>query len=183
MRTSSRILPLTSAAFLLLAGGAIAQTDQPASGGSPQMTPAAPAAPPGVDSTMPNIGKPKAATPPAAPDAAARLAAMGGSPVVGLPVKSADNQSVGTIDNVIVGHDGRVQNLVVSVGGVLGVGAKDVVVSWNDVTIDDGRHEAIAAMSKDELKRAPAFHPPPAGPTNQSMIPLPRSSTTSGTRE
>lgn len=175
MRTASKTLSLTGAAFLLLAGGALAQTDQPTPGGSPQMTPAAS---PGPDSTMPNAGLQQPA-----PSPAARMAATAGSPVVGLPVKSADNQSVGKIDNVIIGHDGRVQNLVVSVGGILGVGAKDVMVSWNDLTIDAGRNEAIAAMSKDELKRAPEFHPRPASTANQSMIPLPKSSPPPGTRE
>jgi hypothetical protein len=106
--------------------------------------------------------------------AAARAETARGSPVVGLPVKSADNRAVGKIDNVIIGHDGRVQNLVVAVGGVLGVGATDVVVSWSDLTIDAGRNEAIAAMSKSELLRQPAFHAPTAGSARQSMIPLPK---------
>lgn len=147
MRDASRTLSLTTTAFLLLAGGALAQSSQPA------------------------------------PDAAARAATAVGSPVVGLAVKSADNQSVGTIDNVIIGHDGRVQNLVISVGGVLGVGAKDVVVSWNDLTIDTGRNEAIAAMSKDELKRQPEFHGRTADSSHQNMIPLPKRPAAADTAE
>jgi hypothetical protein len=156
MQNAVKILSLTVAAILLVAGGTLAQSGPPDSG----TTPVSPM-----------------------PGAAARAVAAYGSPVVGLPVKSADNLAVGKIDNVIIGHDGRVQNLVVAVGGVFGVGATDVVVSWNDLTIDAGRNEAIAAMSKGELLRQPAFHAPRAEPASQSTIPLPKTPAVTGASE
>ncbi len=148
MQNAFKTLSLSAAAMLLLAGGSVAQS------GPPEFRATTP--------TSPERG------------AAARAETALGSPVVGLPVKSADNRAVGKIDNVIIGHDGRVQNLVVAVGGVFGIGATDVVVSWSDLTIDAGRNEAIAAMSKGELMRQPAFHAPTAGLARQSMIPLPK---------
>jgi hypothetical protein len=156
MQNAFKTLLLTAAAILLVAGGTLAQSSLPDSG----TTPASPM-----------------------PGAAARAATARGSPVVGLPVKSADNLAVGKIDNVIIGHDGRVQNLVVAVGGVFGVGATDVVVSWNDLTIDAERNEAIAAMSKGELMQQPAFHAPRAEATPQSMIPLPKKPAATGASE
>ncbi len=79
--------------------------------------------------------------------------------MIGLVVKSSDNAKVGKIDNVLVSADGKVDKVVIDVGGVLGLGGKDVVVNWGDLQINSGQREAQIAMSQDQLKNAPPFRP------------------------
>src|SRR5262249_51161657 len=47
------------------------------------------------------------------------------STLIGSTVYSPDNQKVGDINDVIVGLDGKVEGVVIGVGGFLGLGEKD----------------------------------------------------------
>lgn len=53
--------------------------------------------------------------------------------LIGVAVYSADNRKVGTVKDVLIDHDGVVQVVVIGVGGVLGIGAKDVGVPFTSV--------------------------------------------------
>jgi hypothetical protein len=46
--------------------------------------------------------------------------------LIGVAVYSADDQKVGVVKDVLIGHDGTVQVVVIGVGEFLGLGAKDV---------------------------------------------------------
>jgi len=58
---------------------------------------------------------------------------MRGSKLMGVDVYGADNQKIGDIDEVLVGKDGRIQAVVVGVGGFLGIGQKDVAIPYDQV--------------------------------------------------
>lgn len=58
---------------------------------------------------------------------------MRGSKLMGVDVYGADNQKVGDIDEVLVGKDGKVQAVVVGVGGFLGIGEKDIAIPYDQV--------------------------------------------------
>jgi sporulation protein YlmC with PRC-barrel domain len=66
---------------------------------------------------------------------------------------------IGTVTDLIVDNNGNVTTAVVSVGGLLGVGAKDVAVPFKDlkVTSRDGKDWLVLHETKDQLKAAPAF--------------------------
>lgn len=133
----------SAAAVMLLAGGALAQS-VPGSGPSgitPQ--PQYPSASPSPGPTSSSAGSPSAPS--------------GEMSIVGLDVRSSQNEDVGKITNVVVSPDGKVDKLVVSMGGVLGVGGTQVALNWNDIHLDQVAHQAVISMSKDQLKSAPKY--------------------------
>jgi sporulation protein YlmC with PRC-barrel domain len=66
---------------------------------------------------------------------------------------------IGSVSDVLVAPDGRVNALIVGVGGFLGVGEKDVAVDFNAVKPTKKNDKTYLTMNatKDELKAAPGF--------------------------
>ena len=73
---------------------------------------------------------------------------------------SGNWNDVGEINDFVVGEDGSVQAVIVGVGGFLGIGEKDVAVTWDDVSAtydDDGSRFLVVSMTQDALENSPAF--------------------------
>jgi sporulation protein YlmC with PRC-barrel domain len=85
---------------------------------------------------------------------------MNASQVIGLNVRNNSDDSIGKISELVVNQDGKVQGVVVDVGGFLGIGAHPVMLKWNQVKIGprDGSIEASVDMTKDTLKQMPAYN-------------------------
>ena len=69
-------------------------------------------------------------------------------------------QSIGEINDLIVEDDGSVSAAIIGVGGFLGVGEKNVVVSFNALEMtkdEEGDRYVILATTKEDLEAAPAF--------------------------
>jgi sporulation protein YlmC with PRC-barrel domain len=106
------------------------------------------------------------------------------SKLVGVNVYNQNNDKIGDISEVIVDKSGKADAVVIGVGGFLGIGQKDVAVSFNDLkwsdqpvadknakTPDNSNRSAasnsnrnrtypdhaILNLSRDELKNAPDF--------------------------
>ena len=85
-----------------------------------------------------------------------------GLSLIGAKVVSANGDAVGRIANLIVDEDGTVASVIIEVGGLLGVGGKNVAVTYRSLKIarnqagDAIDHVTIAA-TKDELARVAAF--------------------------
>jgi sporulation protein YlmC with PRC-barrel domain len=83
------------------------------------------------------------------------------SNVIGLDVYNNQNQNIGRIKDVAVNEHGRAQAIIVSVGGVLGVGTRYVAVKPSDIKVsyNDGDKKWHATMNTtaDQLKSAPEF--------------------------
>ncbi len=85
------------------------------------------------------------------------------SNLVGDSVYSGANTSsdrIGDINNLIVSSNGRVEGIVIGVGGFLGIGEKDVGVPFDNVSMtrgENGQPHAMLAASRDQLKNAPSF--------------------------
>lgn len=71
---------------------------------------------------------------------------------------NADNK-VGEIKDMLLDQGGKVQALIVSVGGFLGMGEKDVAVAFDAVqpTQRDNKWWLAMNVSKDQLRTAPGF--------------------------
>ncbi len=69
------------------------------------------------------------------------------------------NTKIGQVADVLVDQDGRINALIVGVGGFLGAGEKDVAVSFNTVkaTMKDNKIYLTMNTTKDALKAAPGF--------------------------
>jgi sporulation protein YlmC with PRC-barrel domain len=75
-----------------------------------------------------------------------------GSKLVGVSVYGPNQKKVGSIKDILMDHDGNAKVIVISVGGFLGIGSKDVGVPFK-------------AMQWRTEGRAAATNPPPATTT------------------
>jgi sporulation protein YlmC with PRC-barrel domain len=81
----------------------------------------------------------------------------------GTDVVGSDDQKIGDVSDILFDKNGKIEAYVVSVGGFLGIGAKDVAIdpaSFQPVPGKDANDMKLRlSMTKDELKAAPAFEP------------------------
>jgi len=84
------------------------------------------------------------------------------SNLIGMTVYSGtgDNaDKIGKVDDLVVSPDGAIQALVIGVGGFLGMGEKDVAVSFDSaqLTQTDGDDRLVVQTTADALKAQTAF--------------------------
>jgi PRC-barrel domain len=78
------------------------------------------------------------------------------SKLLGSAVINEANESVGTIDDLIITNTDKVPFAVLSVGGFLGVGTKYVVVASTSLEVHDKRM-LLRGATKDSLMKLPGF--------------------------
>src|SRR5580700_9039637 len=78
------------------------------------------------------------------------------SKVVGSSVVNEANETVGTIDDLIVTPGEKVPFAVLSVGGFLGMGTKYVVVPYSSLQVRD-KKMVLPGATKESLKGLPEF--------------------------
>jgi len=79
------------------------------------------------------------------------------SKVIGSTVVNEANETVGTIDDLIVTPNEKVPFAVLSVGGFLGMGTKYVVVPYNSLEVHD-QQMMLRGATKESLKSLPEFN-------------------------
>src|SRR5204862_8312664 len=91
--------------------------------------------------------------------------------LIGAKVGGPDNQTVGSINDLLMEKSGNVVAAVIGVGGFLGIGSKNVAVPFKSLALSrdaDGNDKIAMRFSKDELQQAPDFKPlmppPPKAP-------------------
>jgi hypothetical protein len=79
--------------------------------------------------------------------------------VIGAKVRNDNKDAVGTVQDMYVDASGNIKTVVLSVGGFLGVGSKDVAMKWSDIKQSrDGKSVVLTtSLSKDELKSMPDY--------------------------
>jgi hypothetical protein len=79
----------------------------------------------------------------------------------GTDVLGADNQKIGDVSDILFDKSGKIEAYVVSVGGFLGMGAKEVALAPSAFDVVPGSNGAAPklkiSMTKDELKAAQNF--------------------------
>jgi sporulation protein YlmC with PRC-barrel domain len=79
------------------------------------------------------------------------------SKLIGQNVINDKNEKVGSLDDVIIGHD-KSLFAVVQVGGFLGIGSHLVAVPYDSLNVDEsGRKVVLPGASKEELKNLAEF--------------------------
>ena len=76
--------------------------------------------------------------------------------VLGKTVFNEKDETIGTIDDIIVAPDKAVSYAIIGAGGFLGVGRRDVAIPVNQLREDSGRF-ILAGGSKDAIKAMPEF--------------------------
>lgn len=75
------------------------------------------------------------------------------SKLVGATVYNDQNQSVGTVDDILLAHDSKQPDrAIISVGGFLGIGSKLVEVSYDRLKLEANNKVVMPNATKDELK-------------------------------
>jgi len=174
-----RLLMTTAAASLLAIGasayaqdsntGATGQSQQPpvvtptppasndATGGTTDMTnpaapPADPAAPAPAAEAAPANPPPSDAVISAQSDGEVRA-----DQLIGMTVYNAEGEKVGSVHDILLDKEGKATGVVLSVGGVLGVGAKSVGLTWKEIDVKPEQQQVQISYTKDQLEAAPDF--------------------------
>jgi hypothetical protein len=117
---------------------------------------------------------------------------MRASKLIGASVRNDANESIGSINELILGKDGRLAAVVVGVGGFLGIGEREVALDFKSLKFERDTSATARADSvvvrvnatRDALKAAPAWtwdersstgSPPATPPANR---PAPGGTTT-----
>jgi sporulation protein YlmC with PRC-barrel domain len=80
------------------------------------------------------------------------------SKLIGSTVYNEQNQSVGSLDDILMTHDQKQPvQAVISVGGFLGIGSKLVEVPYDRLKLEDGNKVVMPNASRDELKSMQSF--------------------------
>lgn len=85
--------------------------------------------------------------------------ALLGKELMGKNVQSTveDDKSIGTIGDLLLNEEGEISAVIVSVGGFLGMGQKDVAIAWDSLELTQEGDEYIVKVnaSQDALENAP----------------------------
>ncbi len=127
-------------------------------------TPALAQQAPGTDSTAPSAATSPAMNTPAS-DANRFMTNEGPNQwLVGnlwnRSVYNASGKSIGDLKDVLIGPDGKIQALIVGVGGFLGLGEKNVAVDYSYLEKNGSitPNRITLNMSEQDLRSAPAFN-------------------------
>ena len=81
--------------------------------------------------------------------------------VLGREVRSAANEDMGRIIDVIVDRNGQVRAAVIDFGGFLGVGSRKIAVDWSALRFASDSGEKLdtitLALTRDQVKGAPEY--------------------------
>ncbi|PKA39554.1 photosystem reaction center subunit H [Rhizobium sullae] len=154
------------------APAAFSQTaPQPATPDATQTAPADPAAPKMPNATAPAGNEAQAPAP--APTTDTAQAGAGGylteqgpdqisaNSYIGQSVYNGQNESIGSVNDLIMKKDGGLVAAVIGVGGFIGIGEKNVAVPMDKITVaqntQDGSLKLTTSETVDSLKAAPEF--------------------------
>ena len=152
-----RKLLATTAVAALISTGAVAQTTAPTT------------TQPGATVQDPAVQTPAAGESQMVTQAEGNLA----SNIIGETVYNStadDADSIGEVNDIVIGADGNIEALVIGVGGFLGIGEKDVAIEYDlaEWVERDNDRWIVVPTTTDALKAQPefdrlAYQPMPAG--------------------
>jgi sporulation protein YlmC with PRC-barrel domain len=93
--------------------------------------------------------------------------------IIGTRIKNSQGKDLGEVDELLIDRSGKVSHVVIGVGGLAGVGEKNVVVPWSDLKFAPGTagNKHAITMNEARLESAPRYErsarsdaPPAASP-------------------
>ncbi len=80
--------------------------------------------------------------------------------LIGQAVENAEGEDLGDINDVLFNQDGQMTAVIIGMGGFLGLGTKNVAVSYDSIrsSVDEsGEVQLVMNASREELEAAPQF--------------------------
>ncbi|MEO0728912.1 MAG: PRC-barrel domain-containing protein [Pseudomonadota bacterium] len=140
-----RILTAASIATLIAASPALAQTT--------------------ATTQTPSTNKAATQQPAKSGDRMTKVESMQGvhvSKLMGASILNARNESIGDVNDIVLGDGGEVDRVIVGVGGFLGLGERDVALKLRELNVmkdRDGDIRIMTQLSKKELEAVEAYKP------------------------
>ena len=81
--------------------------------------------------------------------------------LVGTKVRDAQGKDIGEISRLMIdAKQGKVAAAIIKQGGALGMGAKEISVPWEGLTLQRGQNqELVVTMQQQYLEQAPSASP------------------------
>jgi sporulation protein YlmC with PRC-barrel domain len=147
---------LGAAVSALLVSGALAQTPAPSSNSNPPPAAATKPVPPAAAQNNKGSGEPQFV-------ASQQPDQFLASNFKGTDVLGTDDKKIGDVSDILFDKDGKIEAYVISIGGFLGMGAKEVALAPSSFEVvpakNGGAKQLKLSMSKDQLKQAENFTP------------------------
>jgi sporulation protein YlmC with PRC-barrel domain len=153
-----RTLIVTAASLALMTGAAVAQTSSPTVGNPSSSTSSMSntAAPDGTKTGTTTSDTMKSGSTATSGGLGGQLASA--DELIGKNVYGRDNNKIGEVEDVILDANGKAKQLVISSGGFLGIGEKQVAVDYSAANWDSQNNRLnLAGMSRDDVKSMPEF--------------------------
>lgn len=77
--------------------------------------------------------------------------------LVGRDITNIRGDTIGEIESVIVGEDGKVAAVIVGVGGFLGMGERDVAIAWSELQFRGNSDGIQTNLTKNDLEGMPQY--------------------------
>ena len=79
--------------------------------------------------------------------------------ILGKEVRSASDQAMGRITDLLVDETGQPRAAIIDFGGFLGVGTRKIAIDWSTLRFDTAKPNAavVVALDRDEIKAAPEY--------------------------
>ena len=82
------------------------------------------------------------------------------SKLVGLNVYNDSNEKLGSIDELLTGKDGKIDKVIIGVGGFLGVGQRDIAVNFDQLKFTDQPVPSATASTTSPTSSTSTTRPP-----------------------
>lgn len=106
------------------------------------------------------VAAPEAAKEPVPPPSVTVIGARDAHGILGREVRSAANEDMGRVVDVIVDREGNVRAAVIDFGGFLGVGSRKIVVDWGALRfggVANKRDSITLELTKAQVSAAPEY--------------------------
>jgi hypothetical protein len=153
MRRDVSLIVLTMAGVIIFAGMRDSRGEDAVPQPTEQQVPSA--TQPATQGVAPTTQTPEVPKP-----AVTILGSRQAQSVLGKEVRSAANEDMGRIVDVVVDSAGQVRAAVIDFGGFLGVGSRKIAVDWNALHFppaSDAQGMVTLELTRDQVKAAPEY--------------------------
>jgi hypothetical protein len=158
MRAIGLTMVVAMVSIALCGGARLRADDKVLSQATPASPPPATGSPPASPKSEPS--PPAVPTDTATPPSVTVIDAVDAHGILGRDVRSAADEDMGRLVDVIVDRGGSVRAAVIDFGGFLGVGSRKIVVDWNALHFWNvaNPHKSITLeLTRDQVKAAPEY--------------------------